>query len=119
MSYTGRLRSLSATWNVTCTGVMYVLGSKNSNTCPGSSTRILDAAACRSAAETKGYTYGIKGSWGTYPRGCEVTDDNEVYLNVHPTGGNKTTAAPLCDSGAHAVVSGPSYARSCTNAYSS
>jgi hypothetical protein len=82
----------------------YAWGEDGSNQCPASYYRIVNAAACESAAAAAGKSY--RGSFKDHsaPRGCFLTDIG-FYLNVDEVGAGERGAQLLC-SGATRVLHG-------------
>jgi hypothetical protein len=77
-----------------------VYGSKGSNACPEGSTRIVNWTVCAIAAEDSDkYFYGNQ-STTSYPAGCIVRYDYQVYFNTASSGAAEANTQPLCIPGA-------------------
>ncbi len=84
----------------------YARGGDGDNECPTRYYRILNEAACQSAATAARERYDGALSEYIYPSGC-VSLQWGTYLNTHPTGSGSSGAQLLC-SGA-TLLARPAY----------
>merc|ERR1719454_257036 len=64
-----------------------VIGSLNSNSCPGGSSKMDTENECKDAAGELGFTYRWAPTADTMPSACILQGTSDVYWNHHPTGG--------------------------------
>jgi hypothetical protein len=78
----------------------YARGGDGDNECPTRYYRIVDEAACQSAARAARERYERTVSDSGYPSGCFSFQGQGVYLNTLPTGSDHYPGAQLLCSGA-------------------
>jgi hypothetical protein len=74
----------------------YARGGDGDNECPTRYYRIVNEAACQSAATAARERYGGNLSEYAYPSGCFSLQGRGVYLNTHPTGSGSFGRQLLC-----------------------
>ncbi len=74
----------------------YARGGDGDNECPTRYSRIVNEAACQSAATAAGERYERTTSNYAYPSGCVSFQGGGAYLNTHPTGSDRPGAQLLC-----------------------
>ena len=80
---------------------VYALGGISTNTCLAGYFKINDESTCAAAAASIQKTYAGNKAAADWPSGCYwQTNENNVYLNLHPSGAATANAQPLCASGA-------------------
>ena len=91
------VRSFAADAAVSCVrAAAYARAGDGGNQCPTSYYRIVNEAACESAAAAAGELYYGTDSAAYYPSGCVYLQGDAVYLNTHPTGSGSSGAQLLC-----------------------
>ena len=78
----------------------YARGGDGDNECPTRYYRIVNEAACPSAATAARERYERTVSDSGYPSGCFSLQGGGAYLNTHPTGSDYYPGAQLLCSGA-------------------
>jgi hypothetical protein len=86
----------------------YARGGDGDNECPTRYYRILNEAACQSAATATRERYERTVSYYAYPSGCFSFQGQGVYLNTDPTGCDYYPGAQLLCSGA-TLLARPAY----------
>ncbi len=85
----------------------YARGGDGDNECPTRYYRIVNEAACQSAATAARERFDGTLSEYAYPSGCFSFQGRDTYLNTHPTGSGSSGAHLLC-SGA-TLLANPAY----------
>jgi hypothetical protein len=85
----------------------YARGGDGDDECPTRYYRIVNEAACQSAATAARERYERTVLDDAYPSGCFSLQGQGVYLNTHPTGSGSSGAQLLC-SGA-TLLARPAY----------
>ena len=98
----------------------YIVGSKNTNSCPAGSQSVSSSLACSAAALDSSWVWKGHKTDSSSPKGCFAialaSGATGLYYNKHSVGSAQQQSAPVCRAGTHSVLHARTHVHVCMHA---